>query len=151
LQLRILCVHIETYSSLWADFVNKMHHCLFSVRGGRTHSILIILIIHITVSYEQNISSRMYGKCCLLSWDYQKNHLRFLTLLIIYKNLKIFKLINILICLLYYQFGWFSCQMNQLYLQSIIKPFLPTDGFLAQNKIIAIFWYFKLILIKQNS
>ena len=46
---RKLCVHIET-SSLWAEFVNKnMHQCSFSIRA------LIILVIHIIVSYFQNI------------------------------------------------------------------------------------------------
>jgi len=57
LQLRILCAHIET-SSLWAEFVNK-NRCI-SVRlvseEIESIKILIILIIHIIVFYDQNIS-----------------------------------------------------------------------------------------------
>ena len=45
-----LRIHIET-SSLWAVFVNKN-----SIRGGEKHLILVILMIHIIVSYDQNIS-----------------------------------------------------------------------------------------------
>ena len=51
MQLRILCVHIET-SSLWVEFVNK-NGCI-SVRlvSEEVKSIkLIILIIHIIESY----------------------------------------------------------------------------------------------------
>ena len=33
-----------------------VHQCSFSIRGGLQHLILIILIIHILVSYDQNIS-----------------------------------------------------------------------------------------------
>ena len=33
-----------------------MHQCLFSIRGGKKHLILIILIIHLIVSYDQNNS-----------------------------------------------------------------------------------------------
>ena len=40
MQLRILCVHIET-SPLWAEFVNKNRciNCLFSIRDGLEHLI----------------------------------------------------------------------------------------------------------------
>ena len=55
-QLRILCVHIET-SSLWAEFVNK-NGCI-SVRlvceEIKSIKILKILIIYIIVVYDQNI------------------------------------------------------------------------------------------------
>jgi len=36
--------------------------CSFSIRGGLKHWILIILIIHIIVSYDQNISLIIYVK-----------------------------------------------------------------------------------------
>ena len=58
----ILCVHIET-SSLWAEFVNK-NRCISvrlitSIPGGTKH---LILIIHIIVSYDQNISKIIFVK-----------------------------------------------------------------------------------------
>jgi len=40
----------------------NMHQCLFNIRGGQKHLILIILIIHIIVSYDQNISLVFYVK-----------------------------------------------------------------------------------------
>ena len=49
--LRILCVHIKT-SFLWAVIVNK----------NRRISVSIILIIHIIVSYDRNISLIFYVK-----------------------------------------------------------------------------------------
>ena len=57
----ILCVHIET-SSLWAEFVNKNR--FISVRlVSEVKSIkLIILIIHIIVSNDQNILLIFYVK-----------------------------------------------------------------------------------------
>ena len=39
-----------------------MHQCSFSIRGGSKHWILIILIIHKIVSYDQNISLIFYVK-----------------------------------------------------------------------------------------
>ena len=53
------CLHIET-SSLWAEFVNK-NRCI-SVRLLFEEDILIILIIHIIVFYDQNISMIFYVK-----------------------------------------------------------------------------------------
>ena len=59
----ILCsVHIES-SSLWAEFVNK-NRCMSvrlitSIRGGKKH---LILIIHIIVSFDQNISKIIFVK-----------------------------------------------------------------------------------------
>ena len=57
MQLRILCVHIET-SSLWAEFVNKNRCISVLLLSEEVKSIkfVIILIIHIIVSYDQNIS-----------------------------------------------------------------------------------------------
>ena len=52
--LRILCVHIET-SSLWAVFVNKD-------RYPERITAFIILIIHIIVSFDQNISMIFFVK-----------------------------------------------------------------------------------------
>jgi len=46
-----------------------MHQCSFSIRGGLNHKILIILIIHIIVSYDQNISLIFYVK--------DESHVRF--------------------------------------------------------------------------
>ena len=62
MRLCILCVHIET-SSLWAEFVNK-NRCISvrlitSIPGGTKH---LILIIHIIVSYDQNISKIIFVK-----------------------------------------------------------------------------------------
>ena len=37
-----------------------MHQCSFSIRGGKKHYILIILIINIIISYDQNISLIFY-------------------------------------------------------------------------------------------
>ena len=59
--LRILCVHIET-SSLWAEFVNKNRCISVRIWGELKHLILIILIIHIIVSYDQNISQIIFVK-----------------------------------------------------------------------------------------
>ena len=39
-----------------------MTQCSFSIRGGQMHCILIILIINIIVSYDQNISLIIYVK-----------------------------------------------------------------------------------------
>ena len=39
-----------------------MHQCLFSIRDGLEHLILIILIINIIVSYDQNILLIFYVK-----------------------------------------------------------------------------------------
>ena len=58
----MLFVHIET-SSLWAEFLNK-NRCI-SVRFVSEEDksiILIILIIHIVVCYDQNMSLHFYVK-----------------------------------------------------------------------------------------
>ena len=64
----ILCVHIaiaytlriET-SFLWAEFVNK-NRCISVRFVSEEVKILIILIIHMTVSYDQNILMIFYVK-----------------------------------------------------------------------------------------
>ena len=61
MQLHILCVHIET-SSLWAEFVNKNRCIIVPLVSEMGHLILIILIINIKVSYDQNISLIFYVK-----------------------------------------------------------------------------------------
>ena len=59
----------RVYSAYWNQFYlggickqEKMHQCSFSIRGGSKHWILKILIIHIIVYLDQNISLIFYLK-----------------------------------------------------------------------------------------